>query len=108
VGRAEVDGIVVSFDPKFDDSLKSLFGYATQASFQVEDVPATVSDLGDLAVLLIRQLLDRARAYLSTGGDFDYTERIESAAWSPGGSTFRRRSLSGRRGCATRQRSGGR
>lgn len=77
VGRAEVDGVVVSFDPKFDDALKALFGYATQSSFRVEDVPATLSDLGDLAVLLVRHLLTRGRAYFSTGGEYAYVERME-------------------------------
>jgi 5-methylcytosine-specific restriction endonuclease McrBC regulatory subunit McrC len=72
VGRAQCGDVAVELAEKIDGALAALLRFATYGAFRVEQLPAPVSDLGKLAVLLIREFLQSARAYASLGREFEY------------------------------------
>lgn len=72
VGRAACGGRILEFCEKIDGALAALIRFASYDSFKVMTAEAPSSDLGDLAVLLVRAFLESTRRYVSQGREFKY------------------------------------
>lgn len=72
VGRAKLGDISLEIVEKVEGALSSLLEYSTQEAFRIEHMPASRSDLGRLASLLVRQFVREMRSYVSRGRDFLY------------------------------------
>lgn len=72
VGRCEIGEVTLEFVEKIEGALASLLGYAASDSFRLLLTDAPASKLGDLAVLLLREFIARARAYVTAGIQFRY------------------------------------
>ncbi|HEX8102136.1 MAG TPA: hypothetical protein VF533_05970 [Solirubrobacteraceae bacterium] len=80
VGRATAAGITISFEEKIPGALAKLIEHASQSAFRVEDVHGASTELGDLAALLIHELITRSREYVSRGADFEYTSDLHASS----------------------------
>lgn len=73
VGRALCAGVSLEIHEKIEGALASMLRFATHGVFRVERAPASSSELGNLASLLVHQFLDAVSAYVSAGRGFQYT-----------------------------------
>jgi 5-methylcytosine-specific restriction endonuclease McrBC regulatory subunit McrC len=72
VGRAVISDVILELHEKVDGAVASLLGFAARESFRVEKAESTVSELGDLAALIVRHFLDSIDEYVSRGRGFRY------------------------------------
>jgi 5-methylcytosine-specific restriction endonuclease McrBC regulatory subunit McrC len=69
VGRAETAAGTLEIVEKVNGALASLLTYATYEAFRVDPLAAPATDLGELAVLLVRQFHAAVYGYVSRGRD---------------------------------------
>jgi 5-methylcytosine-specific restriction endonuclease McrBC regulatory subunit McrC len=60
---------------KIDGALAALLAHATHDAFKIHRVAAPGSELGDLAALIVHQLLDSIVVYATRGRDFRYARQ---------------------------------
>ena len=80
IGRASVAGGVVRVSEKIPGALASLLEYATHDAFRVDPLRAPATDLGDLAVLLVRQFHKAVYRYISAGRERRFVRRPHAAS----------------------------
>jgi hypothetical protein len=67
VGRAQTAAGPLEVTEKIDGALASLLSFATHDAFRIDPLAAPATDLGELAVLLVRQFHRAVYAYVSGG-----------------------------------------
>jgi 5-methylcytosine-specific restriction endonuclease McrBC regulatory subunit McrC len=73
VGRAQIGDVLLEVTEKIDGALKALLSFATHDIFRIENASSPMSEMGELAVLLVGQFLSAVRRYASEGRDFRYS-----------------------------------
>ena len=72
VGWAQCGDVAIDIQEKVPGALGALLCYATHSAFRIEHARSPASDLGTLAVLLIRQFLAAVTEYASGSREFVY------------------------------------
>jgi 5-methylcytosine-specific restriction endonuclease McrBC regulatory subunit McrC len=73
VGQAQIGDVRLEITEKISGALQSLLKFATHNTFRIENAPAPMSEMGELAALLFSQFLYAVRRYVSEGRDFQYS-----------------------------------
>ena len=84
VGWAQCAGVAIDIREKVPGALKVLLSYATNETFRIEQASSPASDLGPLAVLLIRQFLLAVTEYVSRSREFVYKRQRRIGALAGG------------------------
>jgi 5-methylcytosine-specific restriction endonuclease McrBC regulatory subunit McrC len=80
VGRARVGRRDILLVEKTPGALSALLAYATGSAFRVAPVPASSSELGPLAELIIQEFGMAVRRYASAGREWVYRRQRESGS----------------------------
>jgi 5-methylcytosine-specific restriction endonuclease McrBC regulatory subunit McrC len=84
VGRASLDSVDIEIREKVSGALATLLKFATHAAFHIDRIESPVTQLGELAALLVREFLLSVRQYVSIGRDFQYSRQPMVSSLSGG------------------------
>jgi len=84
VGRASLDSVDLEIREKVSGALAALLKFATHEAFHIQRTDAPITQLGELAALLVRQFLLAVRRYVSMGRDFLYSKQPVISSLSGG------------------------